>query len=134
VLASSQGVVETPDPFWETQGMAVNQSDSSGMTVLFSVGLGSVAPSSGVYKSSDGGATWVRKLAGVAANSNCYTRHGSPVLTIDAARPSRVWAAMQQGLWRSEDGGESWASINSFNSAGFYNGSVFSEHGVRWFM
>ena len=125
-----QGSFETPDYSWETQGIAVNQSDDSGLTVLFSVGNGDVAPSSGVYKSTDGGITWVRTLSGVAANSNCYTRHGSPSLTIDASRPSRVWAALQQGLWRSDDGGESWSPVSAFNSASFYNGSAFGEHGV----
>ena len=48
-------------------------------------------------------------LRGVAANSNCFTRHASPVLAIDDARPWRVWAAMQQGLWLSVDGGGAWA-------------------------
>jgi len=124
------GNFESADYAWATQGLAVNQSDASGQTVLTSVGGGAPAPSSGVYKSVDGGRTWARKLSGVAANSNCFTRHASPVLAIDAARPSRVWAAMQQGLWRSDDGGETFAPVAAFNAAPFYPaGSSGCEHG-----
>jgi len=124
------GNFESADYAWETQGLAVNQSDATGLTVLTSVGSGAPAPSSGVYKSVDGGATWARKLGGVAANSNCFTRHASPVLAIDDARPWRVWAAMQQGLWRSLDGGETWAPVEAFNAAPFYpSGSDGCDHG-----
>jgi hypothetical protein len=124
------GNFESADYAWETQGLAVNQSDASGQTVLTSVGSGAPAPSSGVYKSTDGGATWARKLSGLAANSNCFTRHASPVLAIDDARPWRVWAAMQQGLWRSLDGGESFTPVAAFNAAPFYPaGSDGCEHG-----
>lgn len=123
------GYLETPEYTWSTQGLAVNQSDPSGQTVLFSIGSGDVSQSSGIYKTLDGGVTWIRKLAGVAANSNCYTRHGSPVLTINAALPAQAWAGMQQGLYRSRDGGETWTGVDSFNNAGIYNGSQYSMHG-----
>jgi hypothetical protein len=124
------GNFESADYAWSTQGLAVNQSDPAGQTVLTSVGNGAPAPSSGVYKSTDGGRTWVKKLGGVAANSNCFTRHASPVLAIDEGRPSRVWAAMQQGLWRSDDGGETFAPVEAFNAAPFYPaGSDGCDHG-----
>ena len=124
------GNFESADYAWSTQGLAVNQSDPSGQTVLTAVGNGAPSPSSGIYKSVDGGATWQRKLGGVAANSNCFTRHASPVLAIDAARPWRAWAAMQQGLWRTLDGGESWAPVAAFNAAPFYPaGSNGCDHG-----
>lgn len=124
------GNFESADYAWSTQGLAVNQSDPTGLTVLTSIGNGAPAPSSGVYKTVDGGRTWVRKLGGVAANSNCFTRHASPVLAIDAARPSRAWAAMQQGLWRSDDGGETWVAVEAFNASPFYpTGSNGCEHG-----
>ena len=124
------GNYASADYAWETQGLAVNQSDAAGLTVLTSVGSGAPAPSSGVYKSVDGGRTWAQKLRGVAANSNCFTRHASPVLAIDEARPWRVWAAMQQGLWLSVDGGESFAPVAAFNAAPFYpSGSNGCDHG-----
>ena len=124
------GNFASADYAWETQGLAVNQSDATGQTLLTSIGNGAPAPSSGVYKSLDGGSTWAHTLRGVAANSNCFTRHASPVLAIDEARPWRVWAAMQQGLWLSEDGGESFAPVAAFNAAPFYPaGSNGCSHG-----
>ena len=123
------GYFETPEYSWSTHGLAVNQSDPTGQTVLFSVGSGEVSQSSGIYKTLDGGITWDRKLSGVAANSNCYTRHASPVLTINAGDSTQAWAGMQQGLFRSRDGGETWTGVAAFNDAGYYNGTQYSEHG-----
>ena len=124
------GNFASADYAWATQGLAVNQSDPSGLTLLTSVGNGAPTPSSGVYKSVDGGRTFVHVLRGVAANSNCFTRHASPVLAIDEARPARVWAAMQQGLWLSQDGGGSFAPVAAFNAAPFYPaGSNGCDHG-----
>jgi len=125
------GYFESEDYSWETQGLAVNQSDVTGMTVLTAIGSGDPAPSSGIYKSTNGGVTWERKLSGVAANSNCFTRHAFPILAIDDARPWRVWAAMQQGLWQSMDGGESWNPVTSFNSAPWFppGGGSGCDHG-----
>jgi len=124
------GNFASADYAWATQGLAVNQSDPTGQTVLTSVGSGAPSPSSGVFKSVDGGVTWAHTLRGVAANSNCFTRHASPVLAIDEARPWRVWAAMQQGLWLSVDGGDSFAPVAAFNAAAFYpSGSNGCDHG-----
>lgn len=100
---------------WSTQGLAVNQSDPTGSTVLLGVGGDRVTNASGVWKSTDGGQTWVHVLGGVTFNGNGNSRQAAPCLAIDDARPWRVWAATQQGLWLSIDGGMSWAPVMSFN-------------------
>jgi photosystem II stability/assembly factor-like uncharacterized protein len=68
---------------------------------------------SGIYKSSDGGATWanLQKTArGLPAGIL-----GKVGLTVSPAKPSRVWAIIEHdsgGIYRSDDGGQSWSYIN----------------------
>lgn len=100
---------------WSTQGLAVNQSDPSGLTVFIGVGDDRPSNASGVWKSTDGGESWVQVLGGVFFNGNGNSRQAAPCLAIDDARPWRVWAAAQQGLWLSTEGGDSWAPVTSFN-------------------
>jgi hypothetical protein len=125
-LSGFAGVREAS--FWETHGLDVNQSDPSGQTLLVLLGNQEAgSPSTGVWKSGDGGRSWRHVLANVTANSNGFTRHASPVLTIDAARPWRVWCGAQQGLFRSDDGGESFQAVASFNSAPWWTPGAWDE-------
>ncbi len=74
----------------------------------------------GVYKSTDGGRTWRRVLAGVNATS------GPSELSMDPNNPRVLYAAMWDhhrqpwyarsggpgsGIWRSADGGETWTRL-----------------------
>jgi photosystem II stability/assembly factor-like uncharacterized protein len=76
-------------------------------------------PERGVYKSADGGATW-RKVLEVNNNT------GATDLVLDPANPNTLFAATYQrrrtaccfvgggpgsGLWRSDDGGETWERV-----------------------
>jgi photosystem II stability/assembly factor-like uncharacterized protein len=51
----------------------------------------------GVYRSDDGGATWMRLLAGSASQ-----------VTVDLAHPERLAAGVADGIALSEDGGATW--------------------------
>ncbi len=66
-------------------------------------------PGSGIHKSTDGGATWVKldmppKLIGKTA------------VAVSPANPDRVWALLEAdpdgGLYRSDDAGENWELVN----------------------
>ena len=73
--------------------------------------LNSGGPSSGLYKSIDGGATWTR-LEGHGLPSGIMGRIG---VSVSGADPNRVYALIESkegGLFRSDDGGESWIRIN----------------------
>jgi photosystem II stability/assembly factor-like uncharacterized protein len=64
-------------------------------------------PASGLYKSSDGGATWMQLTQGLPA------RVGRIGLSISAAAPHRIYAIVdspprQGGLYRSDDAGATW--------------------------
>jgi uncharacterized protein (TIGR03437 family) len=77
---------------------------------------------SGIFKSSDGGATWT------AVNSGLTDLHMSTALAIDPANPNTVYAASASSIVKTVDGGANWTSNNvgleatgfTFNSGSFY--------------
>jgi photosystem II stability/assembly factor-like uncharacterized protein len=76
----------------------------------------------GIYRTTDGGKTWTKVLAGLNATS------GAADLSIDPTNPRILYAAMWDhqrvpwnvrsggpgsGLWKSTDGGESWTRLTA---------------------
>ena len=91
--------------------------------------LDSGGPGSGLYKSSDGGATW--KL---------LEEHGLPKgikgrigVTVSGADANRVYALIEAedgGLFRSNDGGDTWEKLNGdhrFTQRAWYFTHVFAD-------
>ncbi len=78
-------------------------------------------PGSGLYKSTDGGATWRKLSAGLPAGTL-----GRIAVAPAPSRPSVVYATVESektGLYRSEDLGESWSwagTTNAVESRPFY--------------
>lgn len=75
----------------------------------------------GIYRSTDGGATWTQVLKGVNATS------GASDLSMDATNPRILYAAMWDhqrmpwmvrsggagsGIWKSTDGGDTWTRLS----------------------
>ena len=73
--------------------------------------LESGGPGSALYKSTDGGDTW-KKLTGSGLPTGICGKIG---VTVSPADPDRVFAmieAEEGGLFRSDDGGRTWARVN----------------------
>lgn len=75
-------------------------------------------PSSGIYKSSDGGTTWRRLTEGLPKGDM-----GKIGLAVTAANPELVYATIEangeeRGFYRSQDRGESWEKRNKYISGG----------------
>ncbi len=81
----------------------------------------------GIYKTSDGGKTWRKVLAGANGSSGCA------MLTTSAQAPKTIYASMWDfrrqgwtfrsggpgsGLFESTDGGDNWTEINDSNAKG----------------
>jgi photosystem II stability/assembly factor-like uncharacterized protein len=90
--------------------------------------LSSGGPGSGIYRSSDGGATW-KQLQEHGLPKPPYGRVGVAV----AANSDRVYAlieAKEGGLYRTDDGGENWQLVNgshSFTQRAWYYMHVIAD-------
>ena len=105
--------------------------DSSNPRILFAGmwpleihtwGRESGGPGSGIYKSTDGGATW-KKLTGHGLPSRTT---GKVAMAIANSNPNRIYALIETGdgvpvngketdrgkLWRSDDGGDNWRLVS----------------------
>jgi photosystem II stability/assembly factor-like uncharacterized protein len=78
-------------------------------------------PGSGLYKSTDGGATWREISTGLPAGEK-----GRIAVAVAPSRPSRVYAVVEAedtALYKSDDLGESWEEMNNsfaVNARPFY--------------
>ena len=71
-------------------------------------------PNSGLFKSADGGTTWHQLTQGLPTTAQGLSRIGFCIAPSD---PSRLYATVEAGanggIYRSDDGGESWKKLNS---------------------
>ena len=72
-----------------------------------------IGATSGLFKSTDGGATWQPLTRGLPAAADGLSRMGIGIAPSD---PNRIYAwvtARTPGLFRSDDGGASWTQMNT---------------------
>jgi photosystem II stability/assembly factor-like uncharacterized protein len=86
-------------------------------------------PQSGVYRSSDGGATWSRLANGLPSGPDV----GRIGLAVATSRPDTIYALVLSGggglfgVYRSDDAGDSWAAVNTSLELGgfsYYFGNI----------
>ncbi|UAB77205.1 glycosyl hydrolase [Erythrobacter sp. SCSIO 43205] len=132
-LAYGDGIYLSQDggKTWKNMGLKgserigkiiVHPEDSNTVWVAAQGPIWSPGGERGVYKTTDGGETWELVLS----SDNEYT--GSGDLIIDPRNPDRLYATTWQrhrtvaayvgggpasGIWRSEDGGETWSELKT---------------------
>lgn len=81
----------------------------------FPWGFRSAGPGSGLFKSTDGGDTWTELTDNPGLPDGLRGRIG---IAVSPVNPDRVWAIIdavrgEKGLFRSEDGGDTWTRVNA---------------------
>lgn len=87
-------------------------------------------PGGGIFKSTDGGATWKKLTMGLPPGET-----GRIGLAISRQNPQIVMAIVEaaqtndlsrpgSGIYRSEDGGNSWTYVNTYNNRPFYYSQI----------
>ena len=98
-------------------------------------------PNGGIFKSTDGGATWTRLSRGLPGGET-----GKIGLAVSRSNPAVVMAIVEHGfqpgtrspeyrdmtrlgtgIYRSEDGGASWSYVNRFNNRPFYYSHIWMD-------
>ena len=73
--------------------------------------------SAGVYRSDDGGESWTRRNQGVRMDNDgppnmpSFRPQCAHKLRFDAKNPARIYLQNHPGMYRSDDGGDSWIDI-----------------------
>jgi photosystem II stability/assembly factor-like uncharacterized protein len=92
-------------------------------------GMTSAGPGSGLYRSTDSGATW-KRLEGHGLPSGILGRIGVSVSGGDGNRVYALIEAEKGGLYRSDDGGDSWTLVNgdrNYTQRPWYYIHVFAD-------
>jgi photosystem II stability/assembly factor-like uncharacterized protein len=91
--------------------------------------MDSGGPGSGLYKSIDGGITW-KQLTGHGLPDGTIGRIG---VSVSGGNPNRVYAVVEAdkgGIFRSDDGGESWRLMTDdhrFRQRAWYYSHIFAD-------
>jgi len=85
-------------------------------------------PESGLWRSTDGGATWHRSQTGMPNDAEL----GRIGLAMSPVNPDVVYAIFEAsndrgGTFRSRDGGVSWEKMSNYNTVGLYYAELFPD-------
>ncbi len=92
--------------------------------------MSSGGPGSGLFKSSDGGDTWVELTRKKGLPQGVVGKIG---VTVSPADPARVYAIVEHangGVFRSDDGGETWTRVNDdrrLRQRAFYYSRIYAD-------
>jgi hypothetical protein len=105
--------------------IAIDPTNANTVYVAVAGATNSLSGNRGIWKTTDGGATWTNMTSAISTSLN-YTD-----VVINPATPSTVYMAvgertgnLQNGVYKSTNGGASWALAGNFPSADATNGRI----------
>lgn len=105
----------------EPQSIAIDPGDSDVIYVGTSArGAVSVQRQVGIFKSMDGGSSWILLGSGYpqgnGGNANAFANRLVNAIIVDPANSQIVYAATNNGVWVSNDSGQNWVQGTGTNS------------------
>ena len=99
------------------QGLAIAAGNAD--VVYQCLGVSYNESGEGVWKSTDGGATWLQVKSGIHFSGNDAERWGGECIAVRPGNDSEVWAGSRgDGLWRSVNAGADWGQLGAATFAG----------------
>lgn len=96
--------------------------------------LSSGGPDSGLYKTTDGGATWTELTRNPGLPAGMWGKVGVSVSPVDATRVYAIVENENGGVFRSDDGGATWTRVNDerrLRQRAFYYTRIFADTKAR---
>ncbi len=122
----SDGFDKTQAGYFDTEAIAIDPQDPKVVFIAAGNGKTTSSEQSAILKSSDQGASWKVLKTDINIYGNGDLRSSGERLAVDPNNSSVVYfGSREQGLWRSTDGGTTWAQIT-----GLPNGAA--PQGVGW--
>ncbi|MCB9080306.1 MAG: hypothetical protein H6555_01175 [Lewinellaceae bacterium] len=87
-------------------------------------------PNGGIYKSTDAGKSWKKLTTGLPAGPTgriglaIYAKNPKILMALVEAEQTNDLSKPGSGLYRSEDGGQRWTYVNTYNNRPFYYSQV----------
>ena len=105
------------------QGLAIAAGNAE--VVYQCVGVSYNESGEGVWKSTNGGASWLQVKSGIHFSGNDAERWGGECLALRPGDDREVWAGSRgDGLWRSADAGANWGQLGAATFVGAQFASV----------
>jgi hypothetical protein len=99
------------------QGIAIAAGDPN--VVYQCAGFAYGNSDQGIWKTTDGGATWTQVKSGIHFSGNDPERWGGECVAIRPGNDNQVWAGSRgDGLWRSTNAGANWSQLGAVVFAG----------------
>ena len=98
------------------QGLAIHPSNNNTVYIACGTSYRTTDESRGVWKTTDGGNSWIHVLQNVNFSGNDDIRWGGECITIDPVNPEIVYAGgRESGVYKSTNGGASWVVVAASN-------------------
>lgn len=98
------------------QGLAIHPSNNNTVYIACGTSYRTTDEGRGVWKTTDGGNSWIHVLQNVNFSGNDDIRWGGECITIDPVNPEIVYAGgRESGVYKSTNGGASWVVVAASN-------------------